>query len=230
MASFTSRIQDLIARNIESVIEAATNPSKMLRNHQREIEEAIIELEGERSRANQCKTRLEAQIVQNELKAADWDDKAKSAMQHGREDLARQALMAKEASGAAMEKARGALAQTHRELADIEKGMEELEAQRLETLERIRAQAEVDTVNTPDQKTGAAAGKADALRGKIAELHKRSQFIAEQISAKQTPSALGDEIEEMRGKRRIDIEIEAMKRARGGSGSGSGSGGSSSNS
>ncbi len=65
MSGFTSRIQDLITRNVESVIEAATNPSKMLRNHQREIEEAIIALEGERSRANQRKVRLEAQIVEN---------------------------------------------------------------------------------------------------------------------------------------------------------------------
>lgn len=218
MPSFASRLQEIITRNVESVIEAATNPSRMLTSLQREIEEAIIELEGERARANQRKSRLETQLVQSELKAADWVDKAQSAMEHGREDLARQALMAREASQGAIEKARGELAATHRELADIEKTMAELETRRAETIERARAQAEVDAANTPSETVRAATTRADALRGKIAELSKRAQFAAEQLGESHPETSIGDDIEEARGKRRIDIEIEAMKRARGESG------------
>ncbi len=127
--------------------------------------------------------------------------------------------MAKDACEAQVAKLRGELAQTHRELADIEKGMAQLEDQRAQTIERIRVQAEVDGANTPGEKASAATSKADALRGKIAELQKRSQFIVEQLGSRQASPSLDEEIEDVTGKRRIDIEIEAMKRARRGSGS-----------
>lgn len=215
MSGFASKLQDMIARNVESVIEAATSPAKKLASLQREIEEAIIELEGERSRANARKVRLEGLLVQNELKEADWEDKAKTAMEHGREDLARQALMAREASQAAVEKARQDLAATHRDLADIEKAMMDLEARRTDAMERARAQAEVDAANAELAGEDPDTGRADALRSKIASLQKRAEFAAEQFMDKRSPGSVEDEIEEVQSKRRIDIEIEAMKRARG---------------
>ncbi len=89
------QIKELISSNVTSVIEAASNPAKMLTMLQREIEESIIALTGERTRVSQAKRRLEASLVQNELREADWSDKAKVAMDHGREDLARQALLAR---------------------------------------------------------------------------------------------------------------------------------------
>ena len=238
MSGFTSKLQDMIARNVESVIAAAseaasevtgavtaTSPAKKLVRLQREIEEAIIELEGERSRANARKGRLETTLVQNELKEADWEDKAQIAMTNGREDLARQALMARDASLAVVEKARQDLAQTHRELADIEKAMMTLEAQRKDAMERVRAQAEVDAANAQLAGEDPDTSRADALRSKIASLQKRAEFAAEQFMEKHaggsgaSGASVEDEIEEVQSKRRIDIEIEAMKRARGASGS-----------
>ena len=41
MAGFASKLQDMIARNVESVIDAATSPAKKIANLQREIEEAV---------------------------------------------------------------------------------------------------------------------------------------------------------------------------------------------
>ena len=219
MPGFASKIQDMIARNVESVLEAATSPARKLASLQREIEEAIIELEGERSLANQRKARLEGQLVHHELKEADWEDKARTAMAHGREDLARQALMAREASQAAVDKARQDLAATHRDLADIETAMIALEARRTDAIERARAQAEVDALNAEIDATNPATAKADALRRKIAELQKRVEFAAEQFSDKRGEGSAGDETDEAQSQRRIDIEIEAMKRARGESGS-----------
>ena len=218
MPGFASKLQDMIARNVESVLDAATSPAKQLARLQREIEEAIVELEGERSLANARKARLETTLVQNELKEADWEDKAQTAMEHGREDLARQALMAREASQTAVAKARADLAQTHRELADIERGMMELEAKRTEAMERARAQAEVDAANAELAGEDPDTSRADMLRSKIAELQKRAEFAAEQFMEKRSENSLEDEIDEVEGKRRIDIEIEAMKRARGASG------------
>ena len=90
------QIKELISSNVTSAIESASNPANMLTLLQREIEESIIVLTGERTRVSQNKRRLEALLTQHELKEADWGDKAKTAMDHGREDLARQALLARE--------------------------------------------------------------------------------------------------------------------------------------
>ncbi|MFM7378214.1 MAG: PspA/IM30 family protein [Erythrobacter sp.] len=89
------QIKELISSNVTSAIESASNPAKMLTLLQREIEESIINLTGEHTRVSQTKRRLEASLTQHDLREADWSDKAKTAMDHGREDLARQALLAR---------------------------------------------------------------------------------------------------------------------------------------
>lgn len=229
MPGFTSQLKDIIARNIESVIEAATNPARILTSLQREIEEAIIALEGDRSLARARLTRLEARIAHNEQDETDWTNKARAASEHGREDLARQALMAREACSAAAAKARQDLAGLHRELAEIEAAMADLEAKRADTIDRARAQAEVDAANASvdgARDASGTAGKTDALRSRIAELERRSQFAAERIAAAGAAKgaakgaaapqdgAQDGAIEAVRDKRRIDKEIDALKRAR----------------
>jgi len=135
------QIKELISSNVTSAVEAASNPFKMLMNLQREIEEAIISLQRERTLASQRKTRLEAQLTQQELLEASWSDKAKTAMNHDREDLARQALMAREDCAAAITKIKDDIATADADLSEIDSAMAELEAKR-EDIQRAGAPAE----------------------------------------------------------------------------------------
>ena len=159
------QIKELISSNVTSVIEAASNPAKMLTLLQREIEESIIALTGERTRVAQAKRRLEASLVQNDLREADWSDKAKIAMDNGREDLARQALLAREDCRQAIARLKDEIAGTDASLAEIDAAMRELEAKREETRAQAKAQMAADQASAGGAAGAASRAEAHLNRG-----------------------------------------------------------------
>ncbi|MEL6237814.1 MAG: PspA/IM30 family protein [Pseudomonadota bacterium] len=205
------QVKELISSNVTSVIESASDPVKMLMNLQREIEEAIISLQREHTLTTQNTARLEAQLTQTELSEADWGEKAKTAMDHNREDLARQALIAREDCTASIAKIREDLATAKADLAEIETAIADLEAKREDTREQVRQQAGADTASTPAGPVGAASSKADAHLGRISELEKRAAFASEEHAKSRAHASVDEEIEEMRRARKIDEELAAMK-------------------
>jgi len=205
------QIKELISSNVTSAVEAASNPVKMLMNLQREIEEAISSLQRERTLASQRKTRLGAQLTQQELFEASWSDKAKTAMNHDREDLARQALMAREDCAAAITKIKDDIATADADLSEIDSAMAELEAKREDVREQARQQKTADAARTPAGTPGAAAAKADRFRGRISEMEKRTAFATEDYSGGRANASVDQEIEEMRRAGQIDTELAAMK-------------------
>jgi phage shock protein A len=211
MLRIAIQFRELVSSNVTSMIEAASHPAKMLVRLQREIEEAIIALQRERTLAAQRKSRIEAQVTQAELREADWSDKAKTAMNHNREDLARQALLAREDCTATLEKLRADHASTTSELDEIDTAIAELEAKRADVREQARNQMAADAANAPAGTARTAAGKADAHRSRIAEMEQRTAFATEDFSEKRTHAAVDDEIEAMRREARIEAELAAMK-------------------
>lgn len=205
------QIKELISSNVTSVIEAASNPAKMLTLLQREIEESIIALTGERTRVAQAKRRLEASLVQNDLREADWSDKAKIAMDNGREDLARQALLAREDCRQAIARLKDEIAGTDASLAEIDAAMRELEAKREETRAQAKAQMAADQASAGG--AAGAASRAEAHLNRIATLEQRAHYAVEDELAARTNASVDREIEEMGRARAIDAEVEAMRAA-----------------
>lgn len=203
------QFKELISSNVTSVMDGASNPAKLLRNLQREIEEAIIVLHGERTLATQRKARLEGQMTQTELRDADWSDKARTAMEHGREDLARQALLAREDCRSAIVTIKDDLAATSNDIKEIAGAIADLEAKRDETRDRAREQAAADSEYAPAGTRGTS--KADHYRGRIAEMEKRTDFATEDTAPQRAHSSVDMEIEEMRRARAIDAELAAMR-------------------
>lgn len=203
------QVKELISSNVTSAIEAASNPAKMLNQLQREIEEAIIALEGERTKTRQQKKRLEASLTQNEMREADWSDKAKAAMDHGREDLARQALLAREDCREAIAQLKEDIDKADADLAEIDEAIAELEAKREDTREQARAHADADS--TACGGTGGKASKAERHLNRISTLEKRAEFATEDSASACTNASVEREIDEMRRASSIDAEIEKLK-------------------
>lgn len=203
------QVKDLISSNVTSALESASNPAKMLRQLQREIEEAIISLEGERTKARRQKKMLEASLAQNEMREADWSDKAKAAMDHDREDLARQALLAREDCRETMAKLKDDIAKTDADLAEIDAAVKELEAKRDDTREQAMAQEAADGSHC-----GASHGrasKAERHLDRISNLEKRADFATEDTAASRTNASVDREIDEMRRASAVDAELEKLK-------------------
>lgn len=202
------QVKDLISSNVTSALEAASNPAKMLRQLQREIEEAIIALEGERTNTRQHKRRLEASLTQNELREADWGDKAKTAMDHGREDLARQALLAREDCRETIARTQDDIARAEADLAEIDAAVTELEAKREDIRKQALAQEAADgSVRAANGR----ASKAESHLNRISALEKRAEFAAEDHASGRSSANVDHQIDQMRRASTVDAELEALR-------------------
>lgn len=206
------QIKELISSNVTSAIESASNPAKMLTLLQREIEESIITLTGDHTRVSQTKRRLEASLTQHELKETDWSDKAKTAMDHGREDLARQALLAREDCRQTMARLKDEIAAADANLAEIDAAVRELEVKREETRAEAKAQMAADEAARADS-GGGAASRAEAHLNRINTLGQRAHFATEDEAPLRTNASVEREIEEMRRASTIEAELAALKAA-----------------
>lgn len=204
------QIKELISSNVTSAIESASNPAKMLTLLQREIEESIITLTGEHTRVTQTKRRLEASLTQHELREADWSDKAKTAMDHGREDLARQALLAREDCRQTMARLKDEIAAADANLAEIDAAVRELEVKRDETRAQAKAQMAADEAARAGS-GGGFASRAEAHLNRINTLGQRANFAAEDEAPLRTNASVEREIEEMRRASAIEAELAALK-------------------
>lgn len=204
------QIKELISSNVTSAIESASNPAKMLTLLQREIEESIITLTGDHTRVSQTKRRLEASLTQHELRDADWSDKAKTAMDHGREDLARQALLAREDCRQAIVRLKDEIAEADANLAEIDAAVRELEVKREETRAEAKAQMAADEAARAGSGSGSAS-RAEAHLNRINTLGQRAHFAAEDEAPLRTNASVEREIEEMRRASAIEAELAALK-------------------
>ena len=109
-----SRFTDIINSNINSILDKAEDPEKMVRLIIQEMEETLVEVRTQSAKLIADKKELSRRVERLHLEAENWESKAEVALSKGREDLARAAL--KEKSSA--EEATMAL-ETNLEVIDI---------------------------------------------------------------------------------------------------------------
>ena len=94
MGIFT-RTRDIVNANINSMLDKAEDPEKLVSMIVREMEDTLIELKASCASAMATKRRIERDLENAEACATGWAGKARSAVDKGRDDLARRALLEK---------------------------------------------------------------------------------------------------------------------------------------
>ena len=90
-----SRFMDIVNSNINSLLDKAEDPEKMLRLMIQEMEDTLIELKSNAAASIAQKIKLERKLDETKATVSRWEQRAMLAIERGKEELAREALIEK---------------------------------------------------------------------------------------------------------------------------------------
>ena len=93
--SIFSRFRDIVNSNINSMLDEAEDPEKLVRLMIQEMEDTLIDLKASCAGAIAARKKVGRSFDDLSSRAASWENKAMLALQKGREELAREALLEK---------------------------------------------------------------------------------------------------------------------------------------
>ncbi|GMV91399.1 MAG: phage shock protein A [Candidatus Hydrogenedentota bacterium] len=94
MGIFT-RVRDIISSNINAMLDKAEDPEKLVKLMIREMEDTLVEVKASCAGAMATKKKIQREADEVRKREKDWGAKAQLAVDKGREDLAREALVEK---------------------------------------------------------------------------------------------------------------------------------------
>ena len=212
-----TRTRDIVAANMAELLDRAEDPSRMIRMIIVEMEETLVEV-----RATAARSIADIKEMRRACQRLDdlqhgWAEKAGLALDKGREDLARAALIEKRN---AAEMAEGLYA----EVSQIEVVLKGYEAdiQRLQ-VKLAEARARQNAIANRFESALTRARTSELLHGHRTEeafakfdlLERRADFAEGRADALGLtgPKSLEEEIAELRGADAVDAELDAMKAA-----------------
>ena len=134
-----SRLGDIINSNINAMLDSAENPEKIARLIIQEMEDTLVEVRTAAARAMADKKEMERDIAHFSTVRDDWANKAELAIDKGREDLARGALMAKQKAEGEIERRQHAMAAAEEAFEKRQEDLSKLQAKLDEAKAKHRA-------------------------------------------------------------------------------------------
>ena len=212
-----SRLGDIINSNINAILDGAANPEKLARLMIQEMEDTLVEVRTAAARAMADKKEMEREIAHYTQVREDWDAKAGLAVDKGREDLARGALIAKQKAESeivrreeAMALAEEAFEKRQDDLTRLQAKLDEAKAKHRSLMMRREAAEQRIRVRTQtyDTRVDDALARYSNIERKVDEMEAYADTI------RGGEPTLEAQFAELERSDVIEAELEALKKAR----------------
>ena len=207
MFELAVRAKELASSNLNSLIDKAANPAKMLKLLMAELEEAVIALTRDAAGLERSAGKLTLESERFDAAAQTWAEKAKLAMSRDREDLARGALAERNAAREAAEVQREAAGAAQAEAAGLRASVNELEAKHGET--KVRMLKVLSETGPAKAAAGLLPDRTGALMDRFAGLEKRIDYAASKSVS------LDQELAALAGEAALEADLAALRKGTG---------------
>jgi phage shock protein A len=210
-----SRLTDIVNANINSILDRAEDPEKMVRLMIQEMEDTLVEVRSSAVRSLAEKKEIDRKLAQLDAAQAEWAQKAEFAVSKGRDDLAKGALMARRKLAETADALTGELAAINEalgrhddDLARLQSKLEEAKAKQKGLQIRLStAQKRVQMRRTlHDGRIDDALARYETLERKIDELEGQAD-----VYDLGKVRSLEQEIAELNAENGVDAELAALK-------------------
>ena len=212
-----SRLGDIINSNINAMLDNAENPEKIARLIIQEMEDTLVEVRTAAARAMADKKEMERDIAHFTSVRDDWANKAELAIDKGREDLARGALIAKQKAEAEIDRRKNAMAAAEEAFEKRQDDLSKLQAKLDEAKAKHRAlmmrrEAAEQRIRMRSQVYDGRVDEALARYGNIERKVDEMEAYADQIRG--TEPTLEAQFAALEQDESIEKELAALKAKR----------------
>jgi phage shock protein A len=217
MGIFT-RVRDIISSNINAMLDKAEDPEKLIRLMIQEMEDTLVEIKASCAGVMATKKKVQRELEEALKRAEQWGDKAQLAVNKGREDLAREALIEKRRyrdRASALEKEltqcstlieqyQDDMAQLEDKLKAAREKQRVLVQRHIHAQKKKRAQQEIRRFDTSDTLV-----RFEQFEHRIERMEAEADLVN---FARQKPT-LDDEFARLEGDEEIEKELQTLKAA-----------------
>ena len=217
MGVFT-RFRDIVSSNINAMLDKAEDPEKMIRMMIQEMEDTLVEIKASCAGAIAARKKVERDLEACRGRVKLWSDRAELAVDKGRDDLAREALLEKkryqereESLEAELDGCSSMIEQYQDDIVQLEEKLATVrEKQRLLVQRHIRAQnnqrtqKEIRRAETTD-----AFARFEKFENRIERMEAEGGLV--NFGRKRT---VEDEFSRLEGNGDVEQELENLKKSR----------------
>lgn len=211
-----SRFSDIVNSNINSLLDKAEDPQKMVRLIIQEMEDTLVEVRSTSARLLAEKKDIQRQQQRAEHEVLDWENKAELALSKERDDLARQALVEKQKTQQAvdalqqemervnesLDKLNDEISQLQEKLADAKSRQKAILMRQKAASSRLQVKRQVDSGKVDDamQRFDRYEAKIDDLEAQVESYDMGKRTLRDEFVDLENESKVNDELEALRAR------------------------------